>query len=291
MRRRRIGKDRFLITLILLTVSSAAIILGMVAIFVNSDDTSKKGNMGNQTTGSNIIGLDEEPISIPDVIELPEGMTTDINGNYPYEDNGTGDDYESDTPFPGDVTTVDGEGDNVTDVAGNVVGENETTDDSENSSDGDIIDDDAQAGVIVNMDVFSRDQVLSWPVDGNVILDFSMERTIYFPTLDLYRCNAGIMIQSEVGTKVLASASGTVTEVGSNEEIGKFIVVDLGDGYTIKYGNLDNIVVKKGGKVKMGAEIGTVSAPTKYFSIEGCNLYLELQKDNTPIDPLDYLEY
>ncbi len=270
MRRRRVNRDKFLVTLILITVSSAALILGMVAIFGGGNDKSSKKGIGESTTNSNIIGLDETPISIPDVIEFPEDITSSDDR----------DDYENDTPFANEGEIVSG----LEDVF-------ETTTNSENSSEGDIIDDGAQAGVVVNVDVFSRDQVLSWPVTGNVILDFSMERTIYFPTLDLYRCNAGIMIQSEVGTKVLASASGTVTEVAHNEEIGKYIVVDLGGGYTIKYGNLDEIYVKKGDKIGMEGKIGTVAAPTKYFSIEGCNLYLELTKDGTPIDPLDYLKY
>ena len=33
---------------------------------------------------------------------------------------------------------------------------------------------------------FSDTSVLTWPVRGNVILDYSMDQTIYFPTLDQF---------------------------------------------------------------------------------------------------------
>ena len=37
---------------------------------------------------------------------------------------------------------------------------------------------------------------LSWPVQGNVILDYSMDSTIYFPTLDQYKCNPALIIHA-----------------------------------------------------------------------------------------------
>ena len=59
---------------------------------------------------------------------------------------------------------------------------------------------------------------LSWPVQGNVILDYSMDSTIYFPTLDQYKCNPALIIQGDVSEPVAAPAEAQVTEVGSNEE-------------------------------------------------------------------------
>ena len=65
---------------------------------------------------------------------------------------------------------------------------------------------------------------LSWPVQGNVILDYSMDSTIYFPTLDQYKCNPALIIQGDVSEPVAAPAEAQVTEVGSNEEIGNYVV-------------------------------------------------------------------
>ena len=35
--------------------------------------------------------------------------------------------------------------------------------------------------------------------------------------------------------------------------------------------------------------IGYVSKPTKYYSVEGTNVYFEMRKDGQPINPLDYM--
>ncbi len=55
-------------------------------------------------------------------------------------------------------------------------------------------------------------------VKGNVLLDYSMDQTIYFPTLDQYKCNPGLVIQSDVSTPVGAPANARILEVGSNEK-------------------------------------------------------------------------
>ena len=61
-----------------------------------------------------------------------------------------------------------------------------------------------------------------------MILDYSMDQTIYFPTLDQFKCNPGIVIQAEVSDPVAAPANAKVLEVGSNEEIGNFVCAGSG---------------------------------------------------------------
>ena len=40
--------------------------------------------------------------------------------------------------------------------------------------------------------------------------------------------------------------------------------------------------------MEAGNTIGFVNEPTKYYSLEGSNLYFELLKDDTPVDPVEY---
>lgn len=98
------------------------------------------------------------------------------------------------------------------------------------------------------------------------------------------------MIQSEVSTPVLAPANARVLEIGVNEEIGNFVRLDLGNGYTAICGQLKEIPIVSNEYLKKGDTIGYIAEPTKYYSVEGINLYFELQHDGTPIDALDYLE-
>ena len=137
---------------------------------------------------------------------------------------------------------------------------------------------------------FSDTSVLTWPVRGNVILDYSMDQTIYFPTLDQFKCNPGIVIQAEVSDPVAAPANAKVLEVGSNEEIGNFVVLDLGNEYTVLYGQLKDIRVKEGTMVNAGEVIAKVAEPTSYYTLEGTNLYFQMEKDKKSVDPLKYLE-
>ena len=49
---------------------------------------------------------------------------------------------------------------------------------------------------------FQAQDHLAWPISGNVVLDYSMDGTIYFPTLKQYRYNPAIVISGAVGTPV-----------------------------------------------------------------------------------------
>ena len=140
-----------------------------------------------------------------------------------------------------------------------------------------------------NFDFQAKDH-LTWPISGNVALDYSMDGTIYFPTLKQYRYNPGIVISGAVGTPVAAAASGKVTDVSVNEETGTTVTMDLGGGYTAVYGQLKEVPVKEGSVLSVGDLVGYVSEPTKYYTTEGSNLYFALQKDGAPTDPLEYLE-
>jgi len=136
---------------------------------------------------------------------------------------------------------------------------------------------------------FQSDSTMGWPIFGNILLDYSMDTTIYFPTLEQYKCNPGILIQAEVGQPVEASARGQVTAIGVDEEWGNFIMMDLGGEYTICYGQLDEIGVSIGQIVEAGQVLGVVAQPTKYYVVEGPNIYLEMRYRQDPIDPLDYI--
>ena len=137
---------------------------------------------------------------------------------------------------------------------------------------------------------FPIEEGLVWPMDGNVIMNYSMDATIYHATLDQYKYNPAIIIAGEVNNKVYSVAKGKITDISQNEVTGTTVTVDLGDGYQAIYGQLKELNFKEGDYLESGHVIGYVSEPTKYYSVEGSNLYFELQKDGEPIDPILYFE-
>lgn len=137
---------------------------------------------------------------------------------------------------------------------------------------------------------FSEDSTMLWPVSGEVLIDYSMNATIYFPTLDQYKYNSALVLGSAVGEPVQAAANGQVVSILENEETGTTLTMDLGNGYQAVYGQLKDLAVSEGQTVEAGAVIGYVSEPTKYYVREGANLYFAMTKDGAAIDPMIYIE-
>ena len=133
---------------------------------------------------------------------------------------------------------------------------------------------------------FDRDEGLAWPVSGNVIMNYSMDRTVYFATLMQYKCNPAIIIDAEVGTEVKAAADGVVTKIANNEETGLTVTMEIGNGYSLVYGQLENLNLEVGDFVSQGEVIGTIAKPTKYYTVEGSNLYFQVLEDGKTINPM-----
>lgn len=136
---------------------------------------------------------------------------------------------------------------------------------------------------------FQEEDGLVWPIVGDVLINYSMDQTIYFPTLQQYKYNPAIVIAANQGESIAAAADGRVTSVGYDPTIGNTVVMDLGNGYELTYGQLENITVSEGSYVSVGDGIGTVASPTKYYSVEGTNVYFKLTKDGEPVNPMTKL--
>lgn len=136
---------------------------------------------------------------------------------------------------------------------------------------------------------FSMEEGLVWPIVGKVLINYSMDKTVYFPTLQQYKYNPALMIQAVEGEYITAAADGRVSKVYHDVQYGNCISVELGDGYELTYGQLGDISLKEGDYMQVGDVIGTVAAPTKYFTTEGPNVYFKLTLDGEPCDPLNQM--
>lgn len=137
---------------------------------------------------------------------------------------------------------------------------------------------------------FTEDSVMVWPVKGEILIDYSMETTTYFPTLNQYKCCNGVVLGAEAGTAVQAAANGTITSIAENEETGLTVSMDLGNGYRAVYGQMKGLKAKVGDTVEQGEIFGYIAAPTKYYVKEGANLYFSMKKEGVYVDPMIYLE-
>ena len=136
---------------------------------------------------------------------------------------------------------------------------------------------------------FSEDTLMEWPVNGNILQDYSMDQTVYFSTLDQYKLSPAIAVGAVEGAPVVAAVNGTVYSVEQDIQTGTTVTMELGNGYQAIYGQLADLTVAEGDTVKKGTTIGYIAQPTKYYSTEGTNLYFEMKKDGEPIDRIAYL--
>lgn len=137
---------------------------------------------------------------------------------------------------------------------------------------------------------YDGERALIWPIVGDVIIPYSMETTVFYPTLNTYKCNPGMMIAGEEGAKVLSAYEGVVTDITADADKGNLVTVSLGNGYKITYGQLTDITVEKGATVSTGQEIGSIAPPTSHYTKEGSHLYLEMTKDGASVNPSLYFQ-
>ncbi|MCC8167802.1 MAG: peptidoglycan DD-metalloendopeptidase family protein [Clostridiales bacterium] len=141
----------------------------------------------------------------------------------------------------------------------------------------------------VNADAIQFTADLRWPLEsGSVILNYSMDHMVYFETLEQYQYNPAMIISAEVGDKVYVVAEGMITDISTNEVTGLTVTEDLGDGYTAIYGQLSDVNFAVGDTVERGHVLGYVAETTKYYSVEGTNLYFAMELNGESINPLEY---
>ncbi len=133
---------------------------------------------------------------------------------------------------------------------------------------------------------FSEEDSLALPVIGDVILDYSMDKAVYHATMQQYHYNPALVVAASEGQTITAAADGIVSDVYYDSQTGNTIRFDLGNGYMLTYGQLDDISLKAGDRVAAGDVVGKVAKPTIYYTEEGTNVYYKLTKDGVPIDPL-----
>jgi murein DD-endopeptidase MepM/ murein hydrolase activator NlpD len=133
---------------------------------------------------------------------------------------------------------------------------------------------------------FTEGDSLVLPIIGDVIMDYSMDSAVYHATMQQYKYSPALIIAANEGDVVTAAVDAKVTDVYSDAQTGKTISFDIGGGYELTYGQLENITVNVGDTVSAGDVVANVAAPTIYYSEEGANIYYKLTKDGEPTDPL-----
>lgn len=137
---------------------------------------------------------------------------------------------------------------------------------------------------------FDKSTGLLWPVAGQVIIPYSPDHGVFYRTLDQFAISEAVVLSSTVGTEVKAAAKGVVTSIEEDVRTGTTVTLALGNNTSLVYGQLDVDDLKEGDVLEAGECIGTVAEPTRYYVMEGPNLYFKVIEGETSIDPAELLK-
>ena len=92
---------------------------------------------------------------------------------------------------------------------------------------------------------FTENSLMEWPVRGTVLIDYNMNETVYYPTLDQYRVSPAIAVQAVEDAPVYAAADGQVLSVEQDACTGTTVTMELGTGIRLCMDSLKILPLQK----------------------------------------------
>lgn len=123
-----------------------------------------------------------------------------------------------------------------------------------------------------------------WPVEGSLESGFGGRRNPFGGSS--YENHEGQDIEAEMGTPVVAAASGTVIIAGCQNGYGNVVYIDHGNGLSTRYGHLSHIDAVMGQRIARGEVLGRVGSTGRST---GPHLHYEVRINNQPVNPRAYL--
>lgn len=121
------------------------------------------------------------------------------------------------------------------------------------------------------------------PAEGRLSSSFGLKR---FFNEQPRQPHSGLDIAGPVGTPVVAPAPGVVIATGNFFFNGRTVLIDHGQGLISMYNHLSRIKVKKGVRVKRGAQIGLRG---KTGRVTGPHLHWTISLNDARVDPMLFL--
>ena len=215
------------------------LVLGGIAA-VNSARRTKDNGTQMESELGQVAYLDEEAAKGDMEDELFPTMKDDEEDMAQASGNAVSEELDDDSDGTGEVSGTDGAADEAAATDGVIEDPADTeaataqdnTGDTAEANSGNVISEQALIDAGIS---FSEEQSLLWPTAGTILIDYSMDGSVYFPTLDQYKYN-----------QVLASAKGIVETIRVEDETGITLVLNIGNGYKLTYGQLKELAVAEG---------------------------------------------
>ncbi len=106
------------------------------------------------------------------------------------------------------------------------------------------------------------------------------------PFLGRLALHAGIDFRAPTGTRILATAPGTVITAGKSGGYGNMVEIDHGNGITTRYAHLSTILVNVGDRITTGEAIARSGSTGRST---GPHLHYEVRLNGEAVDPMRFL--
>ncbi len=248
------NKKAYISVFVCLFVVYALLIVGIGSS--NKDKGSELDNINNEnvadngTEGSTGAAKDPAPTAVPQISGMPD-ITNVPPTKIP----------DSQSAGSNDVSVLDGS-------------EQDKSESVENPAD----------KPTANKVDFNPDEGIAKPLDGEIIMPYSIDHGIYHETLSQFMTNDGLLIDSKNGEVAKACTDAVVSDIYTDTRRGLCVELKAGE-YTFVYGQLSSSSVNKGDKISEGTAVGMVGEPTKYYSVEGAHLYFKVMNGEETVDP------
>lgn len=123
---------------------------------------------------------------------------------------------------------------------------------------------------------------LPWPVDGRVVRFFGREKNA---ELDTWVIRQGVVFRTQPRASVAAVAAGKVIYAGNFRSYGQVVILDHGSSFFSIYGELGEILKRKGAAVGSGEPLGR-AGPAQ----DDGGLYFEIRRGVEALDPMAWLQ-
>jgi murein DD-endopeptidase MepM/ murein hydrolase activator NlpD len=124
-----------------------------------------------------------------------------------------------------------------------------------------------------------------WPVDsGYITSDYGLRLD---PFTGLRTFHPGVDFAAPEGSKVLAVASGIVTDAGDRNGYGNMVEIDHGNGYITRYGHNASIMVKPGDRIRKGQAIALMGNTGRST---GPHVHFEVLLNGNTVNPEQYID-
>lgn len=119
------------------------------------------------------------------------------------------------------------------------------------------------------------------PLNGTVSRKFGW---VEDSSSGLKQFHEGIDIKADRGSKVVAALAGTVTKIGENGELGKYVLITHNTEKVTLYSQLEGIKVQQAQTVKGGDLLGAVGKPVGVEETQP-HLHFEIREKGEAVDP------